>query len=127
MAYSKGKKRSPAGRPLSSEKGAVEAIALVRELQKRLVLRDKATGELVGVSQSSVHRALSRRPPRLTPTLVKLCNYAKNRLQKDGLAAADGAKEQLARAVERVWDGSPEGLNKLLVLLRDLGTLVSRG
>jgi len=89
-------------------------------------LRDTKLAELIDVDQSSVHRALNRKPPRLTPTLQKLCNYAKKRLAVDGSRQADNGKEQLAKAVAGVWDGSPEGLNKLLTLLRDLGELVSR-
>lgn len=127
MARRKDQNRSVAGRPLSTEEGAVEAVAYVRSLQNKLEIKDSALGRLVGVNQSSVHRALSRKPPRLTPTLVKLCNYAKKRLSVDDAQQADSGKEQLAKAVAGVWDGSPEGLNKLLTFLRDLGHLVSRG
>ncbi|XIA62048.1 hypothetical protein ACFIOY_20390 [Bradyrhizobium sp. TZ2] len=49
----------------------------------------------------------------------------KKRLAVDGAQQADNGKEQLAKAVAGVWDGSPEGLNKLLTFLRDLGDLVS--
>jgi hypothetical protein len=106
--------------------GAVEAVACVEMLKNRLNLRDSALARLVNVDQSSVHRALRRRPPRLTPTLLILCNYAKKRLQIDDTEQVDSAQDQLAKAVAGVWDGSPEGLNKLLALLRDLGDLVSR-
>lgn len=126
MARRKAKNRVSAGRPVSSEEGALEAVALVQRLKISERLSDKALGDLVDVNQSSVHRALSRKPPRLTPTLQKLCNYAKKVTRIDAGPRAESAKQQLATAVEDVWDGSPEGLNKLLVLLRDLGTLVSR-
>ncbi|WP_141688123.1 helix-turn-helix domain-containing protein [Bradyrhizobium paxllaeri] len=98
----------------------------MERLKKKLNLHDTKLAELVGVDQSSVHRALNRKPPRLTPTLEKLCNYAKKRLSVDGSQLADNGKEQLAKAVAGVWDGSPAGLNKLLTLLRDLGDLVTR-
>ncbi|WP_145963650.1 hypothetical protein [Bradyrhizobium algeriense] len=104
----------------------MEAVALVQSFKRSRKLSDKALGDLVDVNQSSVHRALSRKPPRLTPTLQKLCGYAKKGTRIDAGRQAESAKQQLATAVEGVWDGSPEGLNKLLVLLRDLGTLVSR-
>lgn len=104
----------------------MEAVALVKCYQKSCRIRDKALGDLVGVNQSSVHRALNRNPPRLTPTLQKLCFYVKRATRIDAGHRAESAKQQLATAVEGVWDGSPEGLNKLLVLLRDLGMLVSR-
>ena len=55
-----------------------------------------------------------------------LCNYAKKRLEIDGAKQVDSAQDQLAKAVAEVWDGSPEGLNRLLALLRDLSELVSR-
>jgi hypothetical protein len=114
------------GRPVSPTEGAVEAVAWVEKLKDELNLHDSALAKLVKADQSSVHRALNRRPPRLTPTLAKLCNYAKNRLAVDSSQEADSGKEQLAKAVSGVWDGSPEGLNKLLTFLRDLGDLVSR-
>jgi hypothetical protein len=58
--------------------------------------------------------------------LRKLCDYAEKRLKIDGAEQVDSAEDQLAKAVSGVWDGSPEGLNKLLTLLHDLGDLVSR-
>jgi transcriptional regulator with XRE-family HTH domain len=122
----KDENESALGRPVSPAEGAVEAVACVRTLQERLKISDSALARLVGVNQSSVHRALSRKPPRLTPTLSMLCNYAKKRLRIDGAHQVDSGRDQLARAVAGVWDGSPEGLNKLLALLRDLSDLVSR-
>jgi hypothetical protein len=47
-------------------------------------------------------------------------------LAVDSSQQIDSGKEQLAKAVSGVWDGSPEGLYKLLTFLRDLGDLVSR-
>lgn len=126
VARRKDEIQSIVGRPVSPIEGAVEAVAWVERLKKELDLHDSALARLVRVDQSSVHRALSRRPPRLTPTLVKLCNYAKNRLAVDNSQQLDSGKEQLSNAVSGVWDGSPEGLNKLLTFLRDLGDLVSR-
>jgi hypothetical protein len=126
VARRKDEIQSIVGRPISPTEGAVEAVACVETLKKRLKIPDSALARLVDVDQSSVHRALSRRPPRLTPTLLKLCDYAKKRLKIDGGEQVDSAKDQLAKAVSGVWDGSPEGLNKLLTLLRDLGDLVSR-
>ncbi|MBH5371549.1 hypothetical protein [Bradyrhizobium glycinis] len=126
MARRKDQNRGSAGRPISPEEGAVEAVALVKSFKRARKISDKALGDLIGVNQSSVHRALSRQPPRLTPTLQKLCDYAKKVMRIEGGRQVQSAKQQLATAVEGVWDGSPEGLNRLLVLLRDLGTLVSR-
>ncbi len=126
VARRKDEIKSILGRPVSPEEGAVEAVAWVEKLKNELNLGDSALARLVSVDQSSVHRALSRRPPRLTPTLVKLCNYAKKRLAVDSSQQIDNGKEPLAKAVSGVWDGSPEGLNKLLTFLRDLGDLVSR-
>lgn len=114
------------GRPVSPEEGAVEAVAFVVRFKESHNLRDAALAQLVGVNQSSVHRALNRRPPRLTPTLTELCNYAKRQLAVDSIQQAASGREQLAKAVAGVWDGSPEGLNKLLTFLRDLGHLVAR-
>jgi hypothetical protein len=73
------------------------------------------------VNQSSVHRALERDPPRLTPTLRKICDYAENMLQADAADFPRRGREQLARAVADVWDGTPRGLENLLSLLRLLG------
>lgn len=127
MASRKARKRGTAGRPPSPETGAVEAVARVRKFQEHKKIHDSALGKMVGVNQSSVHRALSRKPPRFTPTLRRLCDYAIIASKIDDAPRVDSAREQLTRAVEGVWDGSPEGLNRLLALLRDLGALVSRG
>lgn len=126
MASRKDEIQASVGRPRSPEKGAVEAVALVLKFKTAFQLSDAALADLVGVNQSSVHRALHQRSPRLTPTLAELCNYAKKRLGDDVAQHADRGREQLAKAVARVWDGSPEGLDKLLTLLRDLGRLVAR-
>jgi hypothetical protein len=126
VARRKDEIQSIVGRPVSPIEGAVEAVAWVERLKNTLDLSDSALARLVRVDQSSVHRALSRRPPRLTPTLVKLCNYAKKCLAVDSSQQIDSGKKQLSNAVSGVWDGSPEGLNKLLTFLRDLGDLVSR-
>jgi hypothetical protein len=126
VARRKDEIQSIVGRPVSPMEGAVEAVACVKMLKNKLKISDSALARLVDVDQSSVHRSLSRRPPRLTPTLLKLCDYAKKHLKIDGAEQVDSAKDQLAKAVSGVWDGSPEGLNKLLTLLRDLGDLVSR-
>lgn len=111
---------------MSPEEGAVEAVAWVERLKKQQDLSDSGLADLIGVDQSSVHRALNRKPPRLTPTLQELCNYAKKSFVVDGAERATNGKEQLAKAIAGIWDGSPQGLNKLLVLLRDLGDLVAR-
>jgi hypothetical protein len=126
VARRKGEIQSSVGRPAGPTEGAVEAVACVEKLKNRRNLNDSVLARLVGVDQSSVHRALSRRPPRLTPTLLKLCNYAEKNLKVDGTHHDDDAKAQLTKAVASVWDGSAEGLNKLLTLLRNLGDLVSR-
>ncbi len=126
VARRKDEIQNSVGRPVSPEEGAVEAVALVVKLKNSLRLKDAALAELVGVNQSSVHRALNRRPPRLTPTLAELCNYAKKCLSNNAAEHAESGREQLAKAAARVWDGSPEGLDKLLTFLRDLGNLVAR-
>ncbi|MDO9299052.1 hypothetical protein [Bradyrhizobium sp.] len=118
--------KSIVGRPVSPEEGAVEAVACVEKLKNKLKISNSALAKLVNVNQSSVHRAMSRRPPRLTPTLQIICNYAKKRLKIDGAEQVNSGNDQLAKAVSGVWDGSPERLNKLLTLLHDLGDLVSR-
>jgi len=118
--------QSIVGRPVSPEEGAVEAVACVERLKIKLNVNNSTLAKLVKVNQSSVHRAMSRRPPRLTPTLQILCDYAKKRLKIDGAEQVVSGNDQLAKAVSGVWDGSPERLNKLLTLLHDLGDLVSR-
>lgn len=126
MMRRKGKNPNTRGRPASPVDGAAEAVARVRALKKHLKISDSALARRVGVNQSSINRALSRKPPRLTPTLKHLCNYAENEFPTTSRDFARNGRDQLARAVVSVWDGSPEGLERLLALLRLLGELSSK-
>jgi hypothetical protein len=93
----------------------------IAALQNQLRLSDSELARRIGANQSSVHRALERDPPRLTPTLRKICNYAENILQADATDFPRRGREQLARAVTDGWDGAPRGLENLLSLLQLLG------
>lgn len=126
MARIKDKNRRALGRPSSPLDGAIEAVASINELKKQLNISDDDLAERIGVVQSSVYRALNRRPPKLTPTLQKLCKYAKKISVGQSRDVRLDARSQLAAAAEGIWDGSPEGLNKLLALLRNLEDLVAR-
>jgi hypothetical protein len=90
-----------------------------------LRLSDDALGQAAGVHQSSVSRALGRKPPTFTPSLRKLCNYAENviaplEVTTDFEAAA---RSRLSESVADAWDGTPAGLNGLLAVLKALGQL----
>lgn len=74
-----------------------------------------------GMQQSSVHRALGRKPPTLTPSLQQLSNYAEKELAINAPAFGDRARSKLAEEAAAAWDGTPQGLDKLLGILKLLG------
>lgn len=106
------------GRPASPTQGAEEAVASIRSLKRTLAISDQELASRIGVNQSSINRALGRVPPKWTPTLVKICNYAKNMLemQSGGDLEAKG-KAKLADAAAEMWDGTPNSLERLLSLM----------
>lgn len=98
--------------------GAQEAVRRVRSLQKHLNLSDEALATRVGINQSSVSRALTRKPPAWTPSLHKLWRYAENHEAQDqGAEKEVVATETLGRAALEAWDGTQEGLDRLVRLL----------
>lgn len=118
MTRQKQKKSTVRGRPASPFEGAAEAVENVRALKKHFGLSDEELAARIGVNQSSVNRALGRDPPRLTPTLRLICNYAEILARSERSDFTERGRAQLARAVGEVWDGTPRGLEKLLSLLR---------
>jgi transcriptional regulator with XRE-family HTH domain len=110
------------GRPASPTEGARRAVAIVRDYKKSLKISDKQLADALGINQSSVSRALGRDPPILSPSLLKLCNYAKNNsLATSGSHFHKAAKSKLAEEVNAAWDGTPMGLNRLVAILQLLG------
>lgn len=109
------------GRPTSPSEGAEKAVALIRALQNERQWTDRRLALAAGMQQSSVHRALGRKPPKLTPSLKQLCNYAENELSVDQPAFGVLARSRLGEEAVAAWDGTPEGLDKLLGILKLLG------
>ena len=115
------------GRPRSRIEGAREAVEAIRALQGRLNLTDEALATRVGVDQSSVSRALNREPPAWTPSLHKLWNYVETQMRSDGTGGAESSPlEMLSRAAFEAWDGTPDGLDRLVRLLAILRELRGR-
>lgn len=97
-------------------------MAMVRAMQKSFDMNDQALADATGMHQSSVSRALSRDPPLLTPSLIKLCNYAKNVVVPSaGADFAAVARSRLTEVATAAWDGTPQGLNRLVSILQLLG------
>jgi hypothetical protein len=110
------------GRPASPVEGAENAVAIVRALKKSFGLNDQALANATGMHQSSVSRALGREPPLLTPSLIRLCNYAKNAIApSEGTDFAEAARSRLTEVATAAWDGTPQGLNRLISILQLLG------
>ena len=112
------------GRPPSSTDGAAAAVNKIKSLKKRLKITDEALAEAIGVDQTSVTRALSRKVSAWTPSMQKLWKYAVNKFE---LAEEDGgpafgelAEDTLRQAVLDAWDGTPDGLNSLVRVLATL-------
>lgn len=103
-------------RPISPTEGALEAVQSVRRFKRRFALSDAALGRLVQADQSSVHRALNRPRPVWTPTLRKLWDYAKTAGSIRDEPRRQGRKA-IAQAFDDAWDGTAEGLDRLLRLL----------
>jgi transcriptional regulator with XRE-family HTH domain len=102
-------------------------VASVRDLKKALGYSDKDIADKIGVNQSSVNRALGHVPPRWTPTLIKICNYAEIALRaKSGEDFQETGKARLAEAAAEMWDGSPGSLDRLLTLMHLLAGLQRR-
>lgn len=103
-------------------------MAVVRAMQKSLDMNDQTLADATGMHQSSVSRALSRDPPLLTPSLIKLCNYAKNIVIRDsGAEFAAAARSRLTEVATAAWDGTPQGLNRLVSILQLLGQYRQNG
>jgi len=112
------------GRPASPTQGAEEAVASIRSLKKMLALSDQELASRIGVNQSSINRALGHIPPKWTPTLVKICDYAKNTLEmRTGGDLKAKGKAKLAEAAAEMWDGTPNSLERLLSLMHLLAQL----
>jgi hypothetical protein len=97
-------------------------VAVVRAMQKSFEMNDQALADATGMHQSSVSRALGRDPPVLTPSLMKLCNYAESVVAPS--AGADFtavARSRLAEVASAAWDGTPQGLNRLVSILQLIG------
>jgi hypothetical protein len=91
-------------------------------MQKSFDMSDQALADATGMHQSSVSRALGRDPPVLTPSLIKLCNYAESVvLPSAGADFAALARSRLAEVATAAWDGTPQGLNRLVSILQLLG------
>ena len=87
-------------------------------MQSQFRITDQALARSVGISQSNVSRALNRRPAAWTPSLHKLYIYAINISQRGGPVDFETyGKETLARAGMEAWDGTQEGLDRLVRLL----------
>lgn len=85
-------------------------------------MNDQQLADAAGMNQSSVSRALSRNPPTPTPSLRKLCNYAENTIGPTaGSGFSEAAKARLAEVATAAWDGTPQGLNRLVAILQLLG------
>ena len=97
-------------------------MAVVRAMQKSFGMNDQALADATGMHQSSVSRALGRNPPVLTPSLLKLCNYAESVVIPTGEVDFTAvARSRLAEVATAAWDGTPQGLNRLVSILQLLG------
>jgi len=110
------------GRPPSRAEGAQEAVNKIRALQKALGLNDQALADRVRIAQTSVGRALNRKPPVWSPSLKRIWAYAENMGEN---STADARKSAAARTLSdaalKAWDGTEEGLSRLVRILNLLG------
>jgi hypothetical protein len=116
------------GRPPGSAVGAQVAVEKIRQIQSEFRLNDRTIASLAGVAQPSVGRALNRNPPIWTPSLSKLFAYAQM-IEKGSNADARkfAAAQALSAAALEAWDGTENGLARLVQILdllrNQLGTI----
>ncbi len=99
-------------------KGADRAVARIRAVKEEMRLSDQGLATLVGVNQSSVHRALTSPRPAWTPTMQKLWAYAKTRERRRPAEGSADELDALRGLLRDASGGTLEGLERLAQIIR---------
>lgn len=82
---------------------------------------------LAKVGQPTVSRFLTGRTKTVTPAILKVLSYADIGLKAENLRITSGVyvdNSRLRAALERNWDGTNEGADKLAALIDAIGPML---
>jgi len=112
------------GRPPCPAEGAAEAVKLIKIFKKRANLTDVALADAICFNQSTVSRTLGKTPPTWTECMHKLYDYAVNQPHLTNVGQTidptNNAEDTLRKAALDAWDGTPDGLDRLVKVLTTL-------
>lgn len=99
-----------------------------RQLQEYLNSQDitaNKLSQLAGVGQPTVSRFLGGRTKSVTSEVSKVLTYAGiDRKRLISGIGEDPGQSRLREALERNWDGTAEGADKLVVLIDTMGPML---
>lgn len=82
-------------------------------------LGQSSLADAANVSQATVSRALGHKPLRRGRAYLRLLSYVRSKRRKKPL----GGKNRVAKAFERIWDGSDVHAEVIAQIIEDLGGL----
>lgn len=97
---------------------------LAAEQAKRLGITQSDIAQVVGASQSQVSRVLTGHSKRRSKLVTKICDYI-NQCAQPPHTGATGLNAELAAALAKVWNGSPQQAHLLANLLLAAGELMA--
>lgn len=97
---------------------------LAAEKAKKLSITQIDIAQVVGASQSQVSRVLAGHSKRRSKLVTKICEYI-NQYAQPPHTGATGLNAELAAALAKVWDGTPQQAHLLANLLLAAGELMA--